>query len=332
MEMNEKTTVEMNGGATVETKGRTTVEASGKAMVEKKAAVETKATKRQDALLALAFDHPCGHRVRILPGEEGGPLFCCKDVCEALGYRSTCEPVRKHVGRAHLAMRSILVAGVAERADGYRTMRPRQMYFMGERGLRQLVDGSGRKEARAFWHWTATVLLPAIRQGGYCEAPSLRMEVEARERRLDSCRSLMEQKDLLIAEQDDRIGQLDRKVDEQVVRIAHAEQAVLDLEGDVDRLLPKALYVDNVLDSLSCYTTTQVAKELGLTAQELNRQLCALRIQYYQSGQYLLYAEYAHRGLAKSRTCCRMDERVHSGTYLVWTERGRKFIHDRMGR
>ena len=68
------------------------------------------------------------------------------------------------------------------------------------------------------------------------------------------------------------------------------------------RMLPKELYVDNVLDSISCYTTTQIAKELGITAQELNHSLCTCHIQYYQSGQYMLYAEYAHMGLAKSRT------------------------------
>ena len=105
-------------------------------------------------------------------------------------------------------------------------------------------------------------------------------------------------------------------------------------------LLPKALYSDNVLDSVSCFTTTQIAKELGITAQELNRSLCALHIQYYQSGQYLLYADYAHMGLAKSRTRYsafldpksdgRQEKmgRAYTHTYLVWTERGRKFIHD----
>ena len=111
------------------------------------------------------------------------------------------------------------------------------------------------------------------------------------------------------------------------------------LENQVDHLLPKALYTDNVLNSVSCYTTTQIAKELGITAQELNRQLCALHIQYYQSGQYLLYADYAHMGLAKSRTrystlpdphCDGAQEKLgtaYTHTYLVWTERGRKFIH-----
>lgn len=54
----------------------------------------------------------------------------------------------------------------------------------------------------------------------------------------------------------------------------------------------------------------------------------------------MLYAEYAHKGLAKSRTHFksymapasdgRSEKvgRVNTHTYLVWTEKGRKFIHD----
>ena len=129
-------------------------------------------------------------------------------------------------------------------------------------------------------------------------------------------------------------------VDEQVVRNAKNGENIIQLENQVGNLLPKALYSDNVLDSVSCFTTTQIAKELGITAQELNRSLCALHIQYYQSGQYLLYADYAHMGLAKSRTRYsafldpksngRQEKmgRAYTHTYLVWTERGRKFIHD----
>ena len=144
----------------------------------------------------------------------------------------------------------------------------------------------------------------------------------------------------LIGEQDVEIRRLNGVVDEQVVNIARKGENIIHLEHQVDGLMPKAIYSDNVLDSVSCFTTTQVAKELGVTAQELNRSLCALHIQYYQSGQYMLYAEYAHMGLAKSRTrynafldpkCdgrkVKMGKAV-THTYLVWTEKGRKFIHD----
>ena len=144
----------------------------------------------------------------------------------------------------------------------------------------------------------------------------------------------------LIGEQDVEIRRLNGVVDEQVVNIARKGENIIHLEHQVDGLIPKAIYSDNVLDSVSCFTTTQVAKELGITAQELNRSLCALHIQYYQSGQYMLYAEYAHMGLAKSRTrynafldpkCDGRKEKMGKAvthTYLVWTEKGRKFIHD----
>ena len=44
----------------------------------------------------------------------------------------------------------------------------------------------------------------------------------------------------------------------------------------------------------------------------------------------MLYAEYAHMGLAKSRTKSGVKtlDLLYTHTYLVWTERGRKFIHD----
>ena len=145
----------------------------------------------------------------------------------------------------------------------------------------------------------------------------------------------------LIAEQDERIRQLNEKVGQQVVQIQKSAEEILSLEGDIDRLMPKAFYADNVLDSISCFTTTQIAKELGMTAQELNRALCSLHVQYYQSGQYLLYAHYAHQGLAKSRTkygtelvygvgksAAEEGSRVKTQMYLVWTEKGRRFIHD----
>ena len=144
----------------------------------------------------------------------------------------------------------------------------------------------------------------------------------------------------LIGEQDEEIHRLNEEMNDQMVRMAIQGQNVVALERQVDGLLPKAMYSDNVLDSVSCFTTTQVAKELGITAQELNRSLCSLHVQYYQSGQYMLYAEYAHMGLAKSRTkyrafmapagdgTKRKVGKVVTNTYLVWTEKGRKFIHD----
>ena len=160
-------------------------------------------------------------------------------------------------------------------------------------------------------------MLPSIRKhGGYILTHEGDTDEDIRRRAEEVLKTTLVQKDKLISEQKVLLEQKNRRIAEQDV--------------EIDRLLPKALYADSVLESISCYTTTQIAKELGMTAQELNRWLCAERIQYYQSGQYMLYAEYAHRGLAKSRTHYELfvgRDTVHTRMYLVWTETGREFIH-----
>ena len=229
------------------------------------------------------------------------------------------------------------------------------MIFVNESGFYALVLGSKLPTAVKFKNWVTADVLPQIRKtGGYIPVQPgesdeetirhaekiLRATLKEKENLLKKQRLQIEQQKKLIGEQDTEIRRLNDVVDEQVVRNAKNGENIIQLENQVGNLLPKALYSDNVLDSVSCFTTTQIAKELGITAQELNRSLCALHIQYYQSGQYLLYADYAHMGLAKSRTRYsafldpksdgRQEKmgRAYTHTYLVWTERGRKFIHD----
>ncbi len=67
-----------------------------------------------------------------------------------------------------------------------------------------------------------------------------------------------------------------------------------------------------------------------MTAPELYRTLVALGILYWQSGEYMLYADFARMGLAKTRTHGRRNRLgiYHTHRYLVWTEEGRKFVHE----
>ena len=296
----------------------------------------------------MVFENPEFGRVRTMVDENGEPLFCGKDVCDALGYARPDKAVNQHVNPSDVLKRSIRVG--ATRA-GKPVFQLRTMLFVNESGVYSLVFGSKLESAQRFKHWVTSVVLPAIRKnGGYfhinpgetAEQIKARFEkvlaealaeqdatIRQKDALIQHCNSVIAQSKDLIAEQTTRIRQLDKIVDEQVVKIQKSAEEIVNLEGDIDRLMPKAFYADNVLDSISCYTTTQIAKELGCTAQELNRSLCACHIQYYQSGQYLLYADYAHMGLAKSRTRYETNTgRIFTHTYLVWTERGRKFIHD----
>ena len=104
------------------------------------------------------------------------------------------------------------------------------------------------------------------------------------------------------------------------------------LPQEVRLMGEQADYCQRVLQSVDCLTTTQIAKEMGMTGPDLYHWLVALGVIYWQSGQYMLYADYARMGLAKSRTRGRRNSMGvwHTSRYLVWTEEGRKFIHDVM--
>ena len=326
----------------------------------KKVADKKEANKKQAAPVCV-FENPEFGMVRTATDEKGEPWFCAKDLCDALGYKKASDSVKQHVRYDDTMKRGVWVE-VGMKKDGTPAKRLTQMIFVNESGFYALVLGSKLASAVKFKDWVTSVVLPQIRKtGGYIpvhEGESeeetirnaeeiLRATLKKKEMLLEQQRKLLQeskvilaQQKKLIGEQDVEIRRLNGVVDEQVVNIARKGENIIHLEHQVDGLMPKAIYSDNVLDSVSCFTTTQVAKELGVTAQELNRSLCALHIQYYQSGQYMLYAEYAHMGLAKSRTrynafldpkCDGRKEKMGKAvthTYLVWTEKGRKFIHD----
>ena len=171
--------------------------------------------------------------------------------------------------------------------------------IINESGLYSLVLSSKLPQAKAFKRWVISEVLPAIRKdGGYIatKADDTPEEIMARA--------------LLIAK-----STIDR------------------LEQENKRLSLKADHLDKVLLCDQCYTTTQIAKELDMSVHELYAKLIEKHILFRQSGQYMLYAEYARLGLAKNRTA---EEDMKDGTirvfrpYLVWTEKGRVFIHNLM--
>ena len=222
--------------------------------------------------------------IRTIRGEQGEPLFCAKDVCDALGYKQTHKAVKRHV----------------DEGDGMKRPTPttsgvQTMLYVNESGLYALILSSKLESARRFKHWVTSEVLPSIRKnGGY-----------------------------MIARPDES----DEIILARALQIMQATLARRDEQ--IAKLKPRADYADHVLDSVSCFTVTQIGKELGMTGHDLNVLLCQMGIQYAQSGQYLLYADYARQGLAKNRTFSREanDGTLHTRTYLVWTERGRDFIH-----
>jgi phage antirepressor YoqD-like protein len=85
-------------------------------------------------------------------------------------------------------------------------------------------------------------------------------------------------------------------------------------------------YYDVVLASPSLITTTEIAKDYGLSAKKLNQILREEQVQFHQSGRWFLYAKFAEQGYTQSKTH-EYDE-GKTRTHMYWTQKGRLFIYD----
>lgn len=233
--------------------------------------------------------------IRIFKNKEFGAIRTMKDERGEPWFcaKDVCDALG--YDQTHKAVKRHVEEGDGTKRPTPTTSGIQQMLFINESGVYALILGSKLESARRFKHWVTSEVLPSIRkQGGYMVV---------------------------------RPDESDEAIMARALQIAHA--TLMRRDEEIARLKPKADYADQVLDSVSCLTTTQVAKGMGMTAMELNRILCEKGIQYGQSGQYLLYASYARQGLAQNRTRTFLDlfGTVHTTSQLVWTEKGKEFIH-----
>ena len=225
-----------------------------------------------------------------MTNESGETYFVGKDVATALGYKNPSNALQVHVDEEDKTSYLIQVSGSNYKAN---------TLMINESGLYSLVLSSKLPQAKVFKHWVTSEVLPQIRKtGGYIPTH------DTAGRKLSD----MEIMSLALQIQQKTIGM--------------QKQQIADMA-------PKAEYCDEVLESVSCFTTTQIAKELDMTVYDLTRLLQERKVMYKQSGQYLLYADFARKGYARNRNHSYYDNEgvLHTLTYLVWTERGRRMIH-----
>ena len=236
----------------------------------------------------MIFKNPAFGEVRTMVMDNGQVGFVGKDIATALGYRNTRDALSKHVDEEDKT-----TVAIRDTGSNYVS----QSVLINESGLYSLILSSRLPQAKEFKHWVTSEVLPSIRKdGGY----------------------------IAVKEDDTPEAIMARAV-------LIAEATIKRLQNENKELSIKANHLEKVVMCNQCYTTTAIAKELGLTAIELNKYLCEQKIQFPQSGQYNLYADFARMGLAKNRTVEKKDENGNLKVfhpYLVWTERGRVFIHN----
>ena len=236
---------------------------------------------------------------------NGTPYFVGRDVAIALGYAKPENALSQHVDNEDTLKRGI--------PDSQGFMQ--QTTIITESGLYALVFGSKLPAAKQFKRWVTSEVLPSIRQnGGYLstsqdDTPELIMA-----RALQVAQATIES-------HKQRVQMLEGTVDVQKARI--------------EVLAPKAQYTDDVLQSSSTYTFTQMAKELNYSSVNafINR-LREEKIIFKQSGQWQLTAKYAGKRYSKTRTTrfFHRDGTPDTSVSTVWTELGRVFLHRKLSR
>lgn len=242
-------------------------------------------------------EHPEFGKVRTV--EAGGRVwFCARDVASALGYANPKDAVNRHCRPKGVCVHDLLTAGGRQKVK-----------FIDEGNLYRLMAGSRLPSAERFESWIFDDLVPqTLKEGGYL----LDIKGETDSELLSRALLLAENK---IKERDRHISVLEEK---------NAQNAI-----KLSRQAPKVRYFEEVLHSASTYTTTQIAKELGMSGRELNYRLKLLGVQFRQSGTWMLTARYHKEGYTRTHTHIWQNRNGETGTamHTVWTERGRLFIH-----
>jgi anti-repressor protein len=171
----------------------------------------------------------------VLVGDE--PMFVGKDVAEILGYENPSKAVRGHVDAEDKIM------GVQNGTPSITDSMGRVQYptFINESGLYSLIMSSKMPNAKEFKHWVTSEVLPSIRKHGAYMTPAT---IE---------RALLDP--------DTIIGLATELKQERAAR--------MNLEGENNRLRPKALFADAVSASDTTILVGDLAKLLRQNGVEI---------------------------------------------------------------
>lgn len=265
--------------------------------------------------------------LRVTRSEKGELLFCLKDVCDSLGLQVGATAKRlggdinstnvSKEANSHPYLSSINVGVVTgKKGDGTNAIQTIAMYFVTEPDLYRCIFQSRKPTARKFQDWVFNDVLPSLRTtGAYVVAKEEDSEEDIIARGLIAAKAALARREERIKELECENSQSKQVIEVQSERIA--------------KDAPKVEYYDQTLAAENMLTTRQIANELGITPNELHNKLQQLKIIFRQSNQWLMNKPYSTWKLHGTRTYTYYDRHkdvTYSKPYLVWNQRGRRFI------
>lgn len=254
-------------------------------------------------------------------GTVENPLFLAKDVAEWIDYAKTSKGafnvamMLQTIDEGEKLVSKILISG-----------QNRQMWFLTEDGLYEVLMQSTKPIAKQCKKGVKEILKSVRKHGAYITPQKIDEILSDPDLIIKLAIQLKEErKQKALLQEQNHVYQSEHR---RLVRIQHEQVELLEAQA------PKVEYADNILNSATTYTTTQIAKELGLSAQHLNFTLKSHGViekkggiwtatETYVGKGYLTVKSYPYRGSSAR-------ERTNFGT--VWTEAGRMFIHSLIGK
>ena len=221
---------------------------------------------------------------------DGRPYFPATECARVLGYSNPHEAIRTHckgVRKMLTPTKNQHGATVTQRIN-----------FIPEGDLYRLIIRSKLPAAVRFEAWVCDCVLPTIRKHGAYISPEVLERMQG-----------------------------DRAFADSLVQCLSAEQAKNStLMETVEKMLPKTVYYDNILQTPNAMPVSIIAKDYGMSAVAFNKLLHEMRVQYRVGTTWLLYKKYANKGYVLSKTYIFDGERA--SVYTCWTQRGRQFLYE----
>lgn len=247
----------------------------------------------------MVFENSAFGNVRVIE-ENGKTLFCGSDVAKALGYSRPADAVTQHC-KGSVKRRLPTAGGMQETK------------FITEGDVYRLVTHSKLPTAERFESWVFDEVIPSIRKhGAYLTPETLSKAIADPQWSIALLTALKEEREKVSSLQEENAAQ------KQML----AEAA------------PKVRYCDVVLRSKGAVSISKIAKDYGMSAQEMNQKLADLSIHYRQGNCWLLYQRYARSGYTQSHTTVAPDGKrgnhktMRATLSTNWTQKGRLFLYE----
>lgn len=242
--------------------------------------------------------------VRIIQDASKEPTFRLSDICRILSLRTSDV-------RSRLDDDVVSTHPIQDRLG-----RTQQVTFVNEDGLYDVILDSRKLIAKKFRKWVTSEVLPSIRKsGGYMVAKQ------------DETPEAIMARALKIA--DETLARNNRRLRELEATTEIQAQTIGAQERELKVAAPKVKFYDDTLASVDFLTISQIANELGINADTLNKKLAECGIQHKQGKAWLLNKPYKEWNLHGTRTYGFLHSDGSNGTttYTVWNQRGRRLIH-----